>query len=220
MLDLFVLSPLEVIRSYPPHDYTLGGLLASRARHAGFLLYPATTYATFQRQIEGAAGMLLARGIDHGERVAVMPRNSDHYVLLFFALARIGAIMVPVNPDFGAREAGYILAHAAVSAVAASEAALPVVREAIAGMEVQPWLMLMDGEAGDVPHIAPMIESGAQVTARAIAEWCRERFAAIKQPRYVVFVESLPVTATQRVQKFQLRSDSTLLERAVDLEKR
>ena len=165
MLDLSVLTPLEVIRSYPPHDYTLSGLLASRAQRSGLLLHPTTTYGAFQREIDHAAAMLLERGLEPGERVGVMARNSDRYLLLFFALARIRAIMVPVNPDFGAREAGYILAHAGVSAVATSEAALPVVRDAIAGMKTQPWLMLTDGAAGEVPHITHLIENSVRKTA-------------------------------------------------------
>lgn len=165
MLDLSVLSPLEVIRSFPAHDYTLSGLLASRAQRDGLLFHPTTTYGAFARQVERATAMLLERGMKPGERVAVMARNSDRYLLLFFALARIGAIMVPVNPDFGAREAGYILAHAEVSGVATSEAALPVVREAITAMTQQPWLMLTDGEASGVPHIARLIEDCERETA-------------------------------------------------------
>jgi crotonobetaine/carnitine-CoA ligase len=65
--------------------------------------------------------------------------------------------------------------------------------------------------------VAVVARPGASVSARDIADWCRERLAAIKVPRFVAFVESLPVTATQRVQKFQLRADKTLRERAVDL---
>ena len=33
---------------------------------------------------------------------------------MLFALARIGAIMVPVNPEFGVEEARYVLQHAQV----------------------------------------------------------------------------------------------------------
>ena len=67
--------------------------------------------------------------------------------------------------------------------------------------------------------VAIVRKPGVEVTAREIAEWCRGRLAPIKQPRYVAFVESLPMTATQRVQKFQLREDKALRERAVDLER-
>ena len=49
-----------------------------------------------------------------------MARNSDGHVLMLFALARIGAIMVPVNPEFGVEEARYVLHHAEVSGVVAS----------------------------------------------------------------------------------------------------
>ena len=56
-----------------------------------------------------------------------------------------------------------------------------------------------------------------QVSAQEIADWCRERLAAIKVPRYVVFVDALPHTPTHRVEKFKMRRDGTLLARAVDL---
>lgn len=169
MLDSRVLSPIDVIRSYPPHDYSVCGLLASRAQHAHLFLHPETTYAAFQREIDDAAGMLLDRGIGRGERVALMARNGAEFVLLFFALARIGAIMVPVNPDFGAREAGYILAHARVAAVAASDAALPVVREAISGMPNRPWLMSMDVGDGAAPGFAGLIRNAGRRAPQAAA---------------------------------------------------
>jgi crotonobetaine/carnitine-CoA ligase len=51
-----------------------------------------------------------------------MATNSDAHVLLLFALARIGAIMVPVNPEFGIAEAQYVMGHAGVSAGACAAA--------------------------------------------------------------------------------------------------
>ena len=65
--------------------------------------------------------------------------------------------------------------------------------------------------------VAVVLREGMQVTAAEIAGWCRERLAAIKVPRYVVFVETLPHTPTHRVEKFKMRQDKTLLERAADL---
>lgn len=67
--------------------------------------------------------------------------------------------------------------------------------------------------------VAVVVREGKSVTAREIETWCRERLAAIKVPRYVSFVESLPHTPTHRVEKFKMRKDPTLLERAVDLAK-
>ena len=53
--------------------------------------------------------------------------------------------------------------------------------------------------------------------AEAIASWCRDRLAPFKVPRFVVFVDTLPKTPTHRVEKYKLKSDPTLRERAVDL---
>jgi acyl-coenzyme A synthetase/AMP-(fatty) acid ligase len=47
----------------------------------------------------------------------VSGRNSDAHVLMLFAAARVGAIRVPVNPEFGVQEARYALHHAEVSGV-------------------------------------------------------------------------------------------------------
>jgi crotonobetaine/carnitine-CoA ligase len=102
-------KPLEVLHLYPSHDYTLHGAFASRAEGA-----PERPYMLFQQRVWSwreagdaigrIAAMLLARGIGRGDRVAVMGRNSDGHVLMLFALARIGAIDVPVNPEFGVPE--------------------------------------------------------------------------------------------------------------------
>jgi len=59
---------------------------------------------------------------------------------------------------------------------------------------------------------------GAALTANEIADWCRERLAAIKVPRYIVFADALPHTPTHRVAKFKLREDASLRARATDLE--
>ena len=53
-----------------------------------------------------------------------------------------------------------------------------------------------------------------------IADWCAQRLAPIKEPRYVAFVDSLPQTATHRVAKFKLRGDKSLIARATDLARR
>ena len=65
---------------------------------------------------------------------------------------------------------------------------------------------------------AVIVREGMQVSAQEIADWCRERLAPIKVPRYVAFVDALPHTPTHRVEKFKMRQDKSLLARAVDLQ--
>ena len=75
------------------------------------------------------------------------------------------------------------------------------------------------GRHRDNPTMYPFTLRSVLGGAQEIADWCRVRLAPIKIPRYVVFVESLPQTATHRVAKFRLRGDKQLLAQAVDLEK-
>jgi crotonobetaine/carnitine-CoA ligase len=147
--------PLDVLCAYAPHDGTLWSLFESRAApdaQRPFLWFAGETisYAQFRaRAIQFAQG-LAARGIARGDRVAVLSVNSANYVALLFALARLGAVMVPVNPEFGAREAGYILQHAGVRAVAASGATLTVAGEAALAMSPAPWIFSLEAAAAEL----------------------------------------------------------------------
>jgi len=65
--------------------------------------------------------------------------------------------------------------------------------------------------------VAVVLREGRSASAPEIADWCRTHLAPIKVPRYVTFVDALPHTPTHRVEKFKMRRDASLLERAVDL---
>src|SRR5262245_30027913 len=97
-------TPLEVLAHFPTHEPTLGGLLESRARvgpDRPLLLFEGRlcTYGEAAARAETIAHSLHARGVARGERVAVMATNSEAQVLLLLALAHLGAIAVPVNPE-------------------------------------------------------------------------------------------------------------------------
>ncbi|MBM3344439.1 MAG: ATP-dependent acyl-CoA ligase [Betaproteobacteria bacterium] len=161
-------KPLEVLRLYAEHDYTLNGAFASRAArdaYREFIFYNGQSWSwrAFGEAIERTARLFVARGIKKGERVAVMARNCDGHVLALFALARIGAIMVPVNPQFGVQEAHYVLHHAQVSAVLAAGDTLNVARQAAAGLPTQPWFALFDAASDDVPLLSELAAGAPDV---------------------------------------------------------
>lgn len=186
-------KPIEVLSLYPSHDGTLRGLLASRAQrdpNRPFLIFKDRTWnwGEFQDTVERTAQMLLSRGIGKGDRFCIMAPNSDAYVLLFFALARVGAILIPVNPDFGLAEAGYVLKHAEVSAVACTPNTLTVVRQACADMKALPLFMLLEGQAEEVPSFDDLVKSAPRphfptISARPACagtsisptDWCSPR---------------------------------------------
>jgi len=152
-----MLKPLEVLNLYPPHDHTLAGAFRSRAQRdpaRPFIVFSGKTWSwtEFGAAAESTARLLVARGIRKGDRVGVLARNDIGHALLLFACARIGAIMVPTNPEFGAQEAGYVFKHAGVAAVACNEDVLPVARQACAGIEPAPWFVLFDGVTEGAPN--------------------------------------------------------------------
>ncbi len=155
-------TPLQVLQRYPQHDYTLHGALQSRmAREPQrpFLLSGEKTWSwnEFAAAADKLARALAARDIRKGDRVAIMAKNSDGHVLLLFALARLGAIMVPVNPEFGVDEARYVMHHAEVSGVVAAGDTLDVARSACHGLATIPWFVLLDAIRDDVPLLADLI---------------------------------------------------------------
>jgi len=159
-----MLAPLDVIQRYPPHDGTLNGLLSSRcaqrARHPLLLgAERSSSYAEFAARVDAAARALHSRGIAAGDRVGVMATNSANMVTLLFSLARLGAILVPVNPEFGPRETGYILRHAGVCAVATLPATHATARESVTELSPAPWFFLLEGTHETLPTFDAMLDT-------------------------------------------------------------
>ena len=69
------------------------------------------TYGQFDRLCDQFAAGLASYGIVLGDRVAVFSRNSHAWAVVRFALARLGAVLVPVNFMLNATEVAYILRH-------------------------------------------------------------------------------------------------------------
>jgi fatty-acyl-CoA synthase len=77
-----------------------------------------------------------ALGVAKGDRVAVLARNSHAFAALRFALARLGAVLVPINFMLKAEEAAYILRHAGAG-VLATDSGLADLARAAAALDTQ-----------------------------------------------------------------------------------
>ena len=102
--------------SLPPYrDVTLGDLLTRLARalpHHDALVYvdgPRFTFAALEAEARTIARGLIAAGIAPGERVVLWATNVPEWVVLQFALAKIGAILVTANTSLRARDVEYLL---------------------------------------------------------------------------------------------------------------
>src|SRR3712207_3949268 len=70
------------------------------SRHEGVRL----SYRELDAEVERCARALLAARVDHGDRVGIWSPNNAAWVVLQLATARIGAILVNLNPSYRAHE--------------------------------------------------------------------------------------------------------------------
>lgn len=100
---------------------TLASLWRTRAALSGdrpFLIFDDLdggirryTYAEFDRLIDRTAGVLLGLGIGRGDRISLHLDNSVEFLALWFAAARIGAVIMPTNTASTVDELEYLVGH-------------------------------------------------------------------------------------------------------------
>lgn len=69
------------------------------------------TYSEFGRKTDALSGLLLKHGVGKGDKVAILGTNSPNWVISYFAITTIGAVVVPILPDFTAFEIVNIIDH-------------------------------------------------------------------------------------------------------------
>ena len=67
------------------------------------------TFAEYKKQVDRLAGGLTHAGIEKGDRIGVLGKNSLEFFLIYGAAARLGAIVLPVNWRLSADEVCYNL---------------------------------------------------------------------------------------------------------------
>jgi fatty-acyl-CoA synthase len=73
------------------------------------------TYEQLNGEVDQFARALLAGGIEKGDRVGIWSTNCAEWVIVQYATAKIGAILVNVNPAYRAHELAYVLNQSGVS---------------------------------------------------------------------------------------------------------
>jgi fatty-acyl-CoA synthase len=100
------------------------------------------TYAELDSICDRLASGLASQGIEIGDRVAVISRNSHAFVALRFAVARIGAALVPINFMLSAEEANYILKHSGAKVLCVDSGLANLGDEASKGTDVRETVWL------------------------------------------------------------------------------
>jgi len=158
-------------------EQTISGMLRRTARRtpgktAVICGNVSWSYREFDMVCDHIASALLKRGVRSGDKVAMLARNSHGFVGMRFALARIGAVLVPVNFMLNAKEMAYILRHSTARILCTDTSMAEMAREAAAldtNVDQFIWIpdeagsaslpdmtsfndLLSEGEEAEVPH--------------------------------------------------------------------
>ncbi|AZL12985.1 AMP-binding protein [Brevibacterium aurantiacum] len=143
------------------------------------------TYAEFDRDTDALAIGLLERGVKKGERVGIWAQNVAEWALVQYATAKIGAILVNVNPSYRSHELEYVAEQSGMSMLISQISAPPhsdfhaiatEVAGKVAGLELVfidtvPPDLLGDAVIGERESFAHLIGTGRDLLDDGAAKY-------------------------------------------------
>jgi carnitine-CoA ligase len=105
------------------------------------------SYEAFDAKVNQAANGLVYLGVSPGDKVSLMLPNVPEFLFLWFGLAKIGAVMVPVNPRFKVQEAGHVVAHSDSVGLVVDRERLSVGRKIKADTDALGWIGCIEDPA-------------------------------------------------------------------------
>ncbi|MFV0423169.1 AMP-binding protein [Oleidesulfovibrio sp.] len=79
------------------------------------------TFHELKEQVETLSGLLIEQGIGPGDRVALLAENSPNWGIAYFAITTMGAVAVPILPEFHPDAVHHIIRHSESKVVFVSE---------------------------------------------------------------------------------------------------
>ena len=116
-------SLADLLRRTAARDGAKVALIAGEVRQ---------TYGELDAEASRVANALADRGVRQGDRVALLARNCREYVVLVFAAAKLGAVLVPVNFMLTGADVAFVLEHSEAVGLIAGEGLADVAEEALA----------------------------------------------------------------------------------------
>ena len=113
-------------------------------------------------RVDRVAAALARAGIRRGDRVGIMLPNRVEWPLAWLGLARVGAVMVPVNTGYRTADAGFVLGHAGIRAVVTIAELVPLLVDVRADIEGGFQILCVDGVAqGEALDFSALIQARA-----------------------------------------------------------
>jgi fatty-acyl-CoA synthase len=107
------------------------------------------TYAELDRDVDRVARGLLALGVQQGDRVGIWAPNCAEWVLVQYAAAKIGALLVNINPAYRTHELSYVLTQAGVTVLVVAES-----------FKTSDYVAMVEQVRGDCPALAHVVVIG------------------------------------------------------------
>ncbi|HSP97861.1 MAG TPA: AMP-binding protein [Candidatus Dormibacteraeota bacterium] len=100
------------------------------------------TFAEQRDEVDRAARALIAAGVAPGDHVCLWLGNRPEFVFLFFAIAKIGAVLVPINTRFRTRDMAYVVTQSDATTLIVADRAhgvdyLAMIEELLPGLRAQ-----------------------------------------------------------------------------------
>jgi carnitine-CoA ligase len=112
------------------------------------------------------AGALRERGIGRGDRVGIILGNGAEFVSIYFALGKLGAVAIPINPAYRGYMLEYVLADTGCQLLITDAQQVRSVREAMATASRQPPIISVgDGPAVEGDGVSRFSDVTAAVPA-------------------------------------------------------
>src|SRR4051794_26754596 len=132
------------------------------------------TWAELRRDVDAAARGPLAAGVEKGGRGGVWAPNCAEWVVVQFATAKVGAILVNINPSYRTHELRYVLGQAGIRTIVAAPsfktsdyaAMIDEVRDDVPGLEqvvligTDSWRDLVAGAERVSPERLAQVQAG------------------------------------------------------------
>ena len=84
------------------------------------------SFTQFREETDRATKGLIAAGVEPGDHVCLWLANRPEYLFIFFAIARIGTVIVPINTRFRTRDMAYVVTQSDATTLISADRSGPV----------------------------------------------------------------------------------------------
>ncbi|MFO8110031.1 MAG: AMP-binding protein [Thermoplasmata archaeon] len=116
------------------------------------------SYKELNEEAERLARFLMSRGIDKGDKVAIWLTNTPEWIVAWFAVPKIGAVVVPTDPWYRSSEIEYMFGDSDTKALITTEKSgkykfLKILEEVSPELEKLDTIVLLEGKSDKIDTI-------------------------------------------------------------------